>query len=72
VIPFDPETEEFRLLMDRYGVSGRDSFFKPLVEHLDVRARKYGTQTEVHASSHFDRERFVCYLFNNVRLLSLQ
>ena len=65
VIPFDADNDEYRLLMDRYGVSGKDGLFKPLLEHLDVRARNHGTQTEVHASSHFDRERFVCYLFNN-------
>jgi hypothetical protein len=65
VIPFDPDNDEYRLLVDGYGVSGRDALFKPLLEHLGVRARKYGTQSEVHASSYFDRERFVCYVFNN-------
>jgi hypothetical protein len=65
VVPFDPDNDEYRLLMDRYGINARDTVFKPMLEHLDMRARKYGTQTEVHTSSHFDRERFVCYLFNN-------
>jgi hypothetical protein len=65
VIPFDPDNDECRLLVDRYGVSGRDTLVKPLLEHLDVRARKYGTKATVHASSHFDRERFACYVFNN-------
>jgi hypothetical protein len=63
VIPFDLDNDEYRLLMNRYGVSGRDTLAKPLLEHLDVRARNHGTKAEVHTSSHFDRERFVCYVF---------
>ncbi len=67
LVPIDRDSNEFQLVIHRYGINPTERVHRYLLQELRLAAIEEGTPTRVHHLAHYDPQTFTLYLFNQDR-----
>jgi len=65
LIPIEPDSNEFALLLARYDINRIERLYKYLVQSLWTEAITNGAEITVYRLSYYDADRFILYLYDH-------
>jgi len=71
LVEIDGLNDEYKLVLDSYGINATETIYRFVTEHLRVKALKGGNRTEAHRFCYYRPETFTLYLSNGSQVIRI-